>query len=185
MQPATLHRPAPATVAAGPHAWDHGGAGFSLTASVTVPPGGAEGLIRAQRGRFDSWALYCHGGRLCFAYDVLGTREFIVVGRTRLAGGVHQARADFLADDEAPAPGGDVTLFLDGAQVGEGHVGAARPPVHAAEESAEGTRATLGSHYAAQTGVFTGTIHWVQLDSASAGRLLTADDRLRVAMTQH
>lgn len=185
MNPGTLHRTTTQTVAAGPGSRRSDDVAFSLTAALTVPPGGADGLIRAYRGRFDSWALYCRRSLLCFAYDVLGTREFVVMSRARLPAGAHQVRADFTADDEGRALGGDVTLFQDGEAVGEGRVGTARPPAHAAEEAVDGTDAAIGSHYAAQTRTFTGTIHWVQLDSATPGRFVTADDRLRVAMTQH
>lgn len=181
----TLHRtPSPTTHPAGPGWRDAGAVAFSLTAALTIPPRGAHGLIRAHRGHFDSWALYFRSGLLCFAYDVLGTREFVVVGRTRLTAGEHQVRVDLASDTEDRKLGGDVTLFHDGAPVGEGRVGTARRPAPAAEEVAEGTDVAIGSQYAAQTSVFTGTIHWVQLDSAPGGSLVSADDRLRVAMTQ-
>ena len=101
---------------------------FSVTASITVPEGGASGVIIAQGGRFGAWAVHVTDGLLKFTYNVLGIHEFAVVAGEPIPPGEHQVRMEFAYDGGGLAKGGTVTLFHDGGAVGEGipagHLGA-------------------------------------------------------------
>ncbi len=47
----------------------------AVTAGLTVPSGGAEGVIIAQGGNIGGWALYAKGGKLKYCYNLMGMRQ--------------------------------------------------------------------------------------------------------------
>jgi hypothetical protein len=162
---------------------------FSVTASIDVPDDGAEGVLIAQGGRFGGWAVYTKGGHLKFVYNVLGIQEFGVVADQRIPAGSCQVRVEFAYDGGGLAKGGDVTLFHDGTEVGRGRVEATQPMVFSADETTDigyesGT--TVSPDYTAHGSRFTGTIHWVQLDTAGDDddHVISPEERLRVAMAR-
>ena len=46
----------------------------TVTAEVSVPDDGADGVIVAQGGRFGGWSLYTHNGKLKYCYNGAGIR---------------------------------------------------------------------------------------------------------------
>ena len=68
----------------------------SVTAELTVPDGGAEGVIVAQGGAFAGWSLYVKDGRPKYCYNLFGIRRFNVEGDSgdpgRHAPGAHGVR---------------------------------------------------------------------------------------------
>jgi arylsulfatase len=162
---------------------------FSVTAEVTVPDTGAEGVIIAQGGRFGGWSLYVKEGRAKFAYNVLGIQEFATVADTAIPFGTHQVRMEFAYDGGGLAKGGDVTLYHDGEPVGSGRIGATQPMVFSADETTDigyesGT--TVTPDYTARTSRFTGKISWVQLDVGvdDHDHFIDPEERLRIAMAR-
>ena len=72
---------------------------------------------------------------------------------------------EFAYDGGGLAKGGDVTLYYDGVQVGEGRVEATQPFIFSADETTDvGYDAGTPVSADTPTGRFTGTINWVQLD---------------------
>src|SRR4029079_5553106 len=67
----------------------------SVTAELTVPDGGAEGVIVAQGGAFAGWSLYVKDGRPKYAYNLFGIRQFHVESDTAIPSGTHQVRMEF------------------------------------------------------------------------------------------
>lgn len=162
---------------------------FAVTADVDVPAAGAQGVLIAQGGRFGGWAAYVHDGRLAFVYNVLGIQEFLVVADSPAPEGRHQLRAELAYDGGGLGRGGDVTLYVDGAVVGVGRVGATQPLVFSADETTDVGRDTgtpVGSGYTTATSRFTGRIHWVQLDvgPVDADHVVSPEERMRVAMAR-
>jgi hypothetical protein len=162
---------------------------FSVTAEVDVPDGGAEGVIIAQGGRFGGWAVYVKDGHLRFTYNVLGIQEFVTSADAPIPGGTHQVRMEFAYDGGGLAKGGDVTLYHDGDAVGTGRVEATQPMVFSADETTDigyesGT--TVTPDYTAHGSRFTGTLHWVQLDTGDDDHdhFISPEERLRVAMAR-
>ncbi|MCW3492556.1 arylsulfatase [Microbacterium sp. SSM24] len=162
---------------------------FSVTAEIDVPERGAEGVIIAQGGRFGGWSLYFDGGKATFVYNLLGIHQFTTSAETVLAAGTHQVRAEFAYDGGGLAKGGDVTLYYDGAAVGQGRVGATQPMIFSADETTDvgyesGT--PVSADYTAQDSRFTGKISWVQIDTGEDGHdhLIDPDERLRIAMAR-
>ena len=55
----------------------------SVTAEVTVPDGGAEGVIITQGGRVGGWSLYAKQGKLKYCYNFFGIEHFFVESEQR------------------------------------------------------------------------------------------------------
>jgi arylsulfatase A-like enzyme len=161
----------------------------SVTAEVVVPDDGAAGTIVAQGGAFGGWALYVKEGAPRYCYNLLGAQRFHVASASPLPAGQHQVRMEFDYEGGGLAKGGGVTLYVDGQPVGEGQIRATVPMVFSADETTDlgyeaGT--TVSDEYSAEESRFTGEINWVQIDigAADADHLITAEERLRVAMAR-
>ena len=104
---------------------------------MSVPDGGARGVIVAQGGAFGGWTLYAHEGRPAYCYNLFGLQRFKVYGADPIPAGDHQVRVEFAYDGGGLAKGGTATLFLDGQQVGEGRVDGTVPMVFSADETTD------------------------------------------------
>lgn len=162
---------------------------FSVTAELDVPKGGAEGVIIAQGGRFGGWSVFVNDGAVKFVYNVLGIQSFATTADSRIPSGRHQVRMEFAYDGGGLAKGGDVTLYYDGEAVGSGRVGATQPMIFSADETTDvgyesGT--AVSPDYTPQSSRFTGTIHWVKIDTGDDDHehLIDPEERLRVAMAR-
>jgi arylsulfatase len=163
----------------------------AVTAEIEVDDAPAEGVIIAQGGAFAGWSLYLKDGRPRYCYNLLGLQRFVVDGDAPVPAGTHQVRAEFDYDGGGLGKGGTVRLYLDGAEVGTGRVDASVPLVFSADETADigrDTASPVSDDYDAESSIFTGTVHWVQIDlgpdAQDADHLITPDERLRVAMAR-
>ena len=95
---------------------------YTITAEITVPNGGAEGMIATLGGRFGGYGLYLLHGRPVFDYNFLalkqtrweggvGARDFL---SRPLAAGKHTIVFDFKYDGPGLAKGGTGVLSVDG-----------------------------------------------------------------------
>lgn len=162
---------------------------FQVTAEVTVPAGGGEGVIIAQGGRFGGWSLYVKDGRLTFVYNVLGIHSFATVADGVIPAGTHQVRMEFDYAGGGLGKGGDVTLYYDGEQTGSGSVAATQALIFSADETTDvghETGTMVSSDYDAKSSKFTGKIAWVQIDLGDDdhNHMVDPQERLRVAMSQ-
>ena len=164
---------------------------FSITAELEVPEGGAEGVIIAQGGAFGGFALYVKDGRPAYCYNLFGLQRFKVYGDGAIPAGEHQVRMEFTYDGGGPGKGGTVDLFLDGTQVGQGKIDATQAMIFSLDETADvvsDTATPVSDDYTSTGSVFTGKIHWVQIDldedAQDADHLITPEERLRVAMAR-
>ena len=163
----------------------------AVTAEIVVPESGAEGVIFAQGGAFAGWSLYAKDGRPKYWYNLLGLQQFEIDADTAIPPGTHQVRMEFAYDGGGLAKGGTVALYLDGAKVGEGRVGATVPLIFSCDETADVGRDTaspVSTDYEGEGSVFTGTVNWVQIDvdedAEDLDHLITPEERLRVAMAR-
>ncbi len=163
----------------------------AVTAELVIPEGGANGVIVAQGGAFGGWSLYLVDGAPRYCYNLFGLRRTKVAGSAAIPPGRHQVRMEFAYDGGGLAKGGDVRLFVDGAQVGDGRLDATQPMVFSMDETADVGRDTgsqVSDDYAAESSEFTGTIEWVQIDIGDAAEdldhLISPEERLRVAMAR-
>ncbi len=164
---------------------------YSITAQIDVPEAGANGVIIAQGGAFGGFALYAKDGKPAYCYNLFGLQRFKVYGEDPIPAGEHQVRMEFTYDGGGLGKGGDVKLYVDGEQVGEGRVDGTVPMLFSADETTDvgsDTATPVSDDYGSKDSEFTGTVHWVQLDiDASAedtDHLITPEERLRVAMAR-
>ena len=95
---------------------------YTITAEVTVPPGGAEGMIVTLGGRFGGYALYLLKGKPVFVYNLLDLERYRweggVGGRDlfsdALKPGKHTIVFDFKYNGPGPGKGGTGVLTADG-----------------------------------------------------------------------
>jgi arylsulfatase len=162
----------------------------AVTAEVTVPARGAEGVVIAQGGSIGGWSLYLKDGKPRYCYNLLGIQRFHVGSDTAVPEGTHQLRMEFDYAGPGLGKGGTVTLYLDGVQVGLGEVAATAPMVFSADDTCDIGRengALVADDYP-EPNAFTGTIGWVEIDvgaaAADADHRIDADELLRVAMAR-
>jgi arylsulfatase len=142
-------------------------ASHAITADITIPDGGASGVILAQAGRFGGWSLYLKDGRPSYVYNFLGQERFTIAAPDAISPGKHQLRFEFAYDGGGLGKGGVGTLLVDGAKVAEGRIGRTQLGVFSADETAdvgidEATPVT--EDYAEGNNDFTGTIHKVLVE---------------------
>lgn len=162
---------------------------FSVTANVTVPEGGAEGVIVTQGGDVGGWSLYCKDGVFRHCYNYFGIEHVITAADEPVPPGDHQLRFEFKYDGGGLAKGGDVTLFQDGKPVGKGRIERTQPMAYSSDEACNvgsdgGSPAS--PEYGPTGNSFTGHIHWVQLDIGDDdhSHLVKPEDRLKLAMAR-
>jgi arylsulfatase len=109
----------------------------TITAEVEVPPGGANGTLIAQGGRFGGWSLYAKDGVPGYDYNFLGLSRSSVKGTAPLAPGKRTLKLDFAYDGGGPGKGGLATLFVDGQQVAQGRIEHTQAGIFSADETAD------------------------------------------------
>jgi len=96
---------------------------WSMTADVVVPPGGADGMIVTQGGRFTGWGLMVTEGAPRFVYRINDHEDgFLDLKAAPLSPGAHQLAVAFKYDGGEAGKGGQFTLSVDGKPVGDGRV---------------------------------------------------------------
>ncbi len=101
---------------------------YTITAEITVPEGGAEGMIVTYGGRFGGYGLYLLQGKPVFDYNMLDLKHTRweggvggVVGADvfgkALTPGKHTLVFDFKYDGPGPAKGGTGVLSVDGKEL--------------------------------------------------------------------
>ena len=94
----------------------------SITAQIDVPDDRANGVIISQGGAFGGFTLYAKDGKPAYCYNLFGLQQFKVYGEHPIPAGEHQVRMEFTYDGGGLGKGGDVRLYVDGEQVGDGRV---------------------------------------------------------------
>ena len=163
----------------------------SITAQIDVPEEGANGVIISQGGAFGGFALYTADGKPAYCYNLFGLQQFKVYGEEPIPAGEHQVRMEFTYDGGGLGKGGDVKLYVDGEQVGEGRVDGTVPMLFSADETTDvgsDTATPVSDDYGPTDNEFTGNVQWVQLDidaaAEDADHLIGPEERLRVAMAR-
>jgi arylsulfatase len=109
----------------------------TITAEIEVPPGGANGAILVQGGRFGGWALYVKDGVPAYDYNFLGLNSTTIRARRPLPSGTATLRFDFAYDGDGLGKGGVGTLFVNDEKVAEGRIERTQPMVFSADETAD------------------------------------------------
>ena len=163
----------------------------SVTAEITVPVSGAEGVIIAQGGNIGGWSLYAKGGKLKYCYNLLGIQQFYAESSSALPPGEHQVRMEFAYAGGGLGKGGVASLFVDGKKVGEGKVPATAAMIFSADDGCDvgvDTGSPVSPDYGSRGNEFSGRVKGVQLaiaeDAASVDHLVSPEDAIRIAMAR-
>jgi arylsulfatase A-like enzyme len=162
----------------------------AVTGQIDVPEDGGQGVIVAQGGAYAGWSIYLHEGRPAYCYNFFGLQRFKVYGEQAVGPGEHQLRMEFTYDGGGLAKGGDVTLYVDGDEVGQGRVEHTVPMLFSADETLDLGRdsATPVSDDHGHANAFNGRVRWVQVDIDEAAEdvdhLISPEERLRIAMAR-
>ena len=116
---------------------------YTITAEITVPKGGAEGMIATMGGRFGGYGLYLLKGKPVFTYNLLdleryrweggvGARDWL--GRA-LQPGKHTIVFDFKYDGPGPGKGGTGVMTVDGKEFAKKTIPHTIPMLMAIDES--------------------------------------------------
>ena len=123
-------------------------------------------------------------GRPAYYYNLFGAQQFKTHGETALDAGEHQVRIEFDYDGGGYGKGGDVTLFLDGTQVGTVRVDATVPMIFSLDETTDIGRDTATSvtdDLSVNETLFNGQIRWIQIDvgedAEDADNYITPEER--------
>jgi len=95
---------------------------WSITAEVTVPSSGTEGVIATLGGLFDGWALYMQKGRPVFHYNFANVGHYTIAAPKALTPGDHTIVFDLHSDGPGIGKGGTGMLSVDGKQVAQGRI---------------------------------------------------------------
>jgi arylsulfatase A-like enzyme len=98
---------------------------YTITAEVTIPPGGAEGMIVTLGGRFGGYGLYLLKGKPVFDYNLLDMTHYRWEGgplghgvlAEALKPGKHTIVFDFKYDGPGPGKGGTGVFTIDGQEL--------------------------------------------------------------------
>ena len=109
----------------------------TITAEVTIPKGGAKGVILAQAGRFGGWSLYLKNGVPAYTYNFLGLKRFIIAAKNPVPAGKATIRYEFAYDGGGLGKGGVGTIFVNDKKVAEGRIEQTQPMIFSADEGAD------------------------------------------------
>jgi hypothetical protein len=163
----------------------------SVTAEIEVPKSGAEGVIIAQGANIGGWNLYAKNGKLKYCYNVAGVKHFYVEAAEALPAGEHQVRMEFAYAGGGLGKGGQVTLYVDGKNVGEGAIPMTQAMIFSADDGCdvgEDSGAPVSPAYSSRGNAFNGRVKGVQLAIADAAEnsyhLVLPEDAIRIAMAR-
>ena len=161
----------------------------SVTAEITVPAGGAQGVIISQGANIGGWSLYAHNGKLKYCYNWGGFKNFFAESADAIPEGDHQVRMEFAYAGGGLGKGGTATLFIDGKKVGEGNVDATLSIVFSADDGCDvglDSGAPVSPDYGVINNGFNGKIRGLLLEigegAESSDHLVKPEQALAVAM---
>lgn len=139
----------------------------TLTAEVDIPPGGANGVILCQGGRFGGWSLYLKDGKPSYTYNWVGLERYTVAAPQALAAGKATVEFEFAYDGGGRGKGGRGTLSVNGQKLAEGRIERTNATMFSVDDAAdvgidEGTPVT--EDYPERDNKFTGRIEKVTVE---------------------
>jgi hypothetical protein len=108
---------------------------YSVTAEFEVEGDEADGVLIAQGGRYNGWALYLKEGRPVYVYNVGNRDRTYIRGEEKVSPGKHELEYRFDYDGGGIGKGGDGTLLLDGVEIGRARLEQTLPFIYEPLES--------------------------------------------------
>jgi hypothetical protein len=98
------------------------GRSYSITAELSIPEDGAEGVIVAESDDMGGFALFLQDGKLKHTYSNMGVEVYRQQSTEAVPTGDVTVQVRFDADALKPGTGGDVTLWANHEKIGEGRM---------------------------------------------------------------
>ena len=150
---------------------------YTITAEITVPEGGAEGMIVTFGGRFGGYGLFLQQGKPVFVYNLLNLKRYRWEGgiggkidenlfARALKPGKHTLVFDFKYDGSGPGKGGTGVFTVDGKELSRQTIPHTVPILMSIDESMDigmDTRTGVDDSYELPFR-FTGTIDKVTIE---------------------
>ncbi len=112
---------------------------YTITAKLTVPNQGAEGVVITQGGRFAGWGLVVLDGKPVWAYKCTQQPQdgIRIEGADKLSPGDHTLTVDFTYDGKKGevGKGGTYVLAVDGQKVAETKIDHTVPYIYSVDET--------------------------------------------------
>lgn len=139
----------------------------TITAEVTIPKGGASGVILSQAGRFGGWSLYVKDGKPMYSYNFLGLSTYKIASPTVLPEGKVTIRYEFAYAGPGLGKGGTGKILVNGKQAAEGRIERTQGNFFSADEGADvglDGETPVTDDYKEGDNKFTGTIQKVVIE---------------------
>ena len=154
------------------------GHSYAIEADLVVPEGGAEGVLVANCDFIGGWGLWIdEKGHLNHTYSWLGVEQYRQTSTKPIPTGEVTVKMLFQTDESKPGSGGDVTLWANGEQIGEGrleHTIPISPTSYAGMDMGRDNGLVVDLDYEDKAPyAFSGTLKQVTFDLKPAG---TADE---------
>jgi arylsulfatase A-like enzyme len=102
---------------------------YTVTAELTVPKKGCEGVIACAGGSSGGWSIYVQDGKLAYHYNLANFEHFTVQAKDPLPSGKVAVKLEYTSKGLKPggtlSTGATVKLFVNSQSAGEGSVGTA------------------------------------------------------------
>jgi arylsulfatase len=95
----------------------------TVTAKVTIPEGGAEGVVITIGSDAGGWSLHLQDGKLVYHYNWFDIERTDIVSAEAVPPGEHVLQYAFENATTVPGGGATVRLYVDDEQVAEGTIG--------------------------------------------------------------
>ena len=93
-----------------------------VTAKVTIPDGGADGVLIGVGGDGGGWSFHMQEGKLAYHYNWFDIERTDIVSDVDVTAGEHTLQFAFENATEIPGGGATITLYIDERQVAEGKI---------------------------------------------------------------
>jgi len=108
---------------------------FTITADAEIAEN-ASGMIFTQGGNTAGWGFYMMDGQLYFTHNYIDLERFIIKSDSKVPAGKHVLKAVFeYKGGKDYGKNGTVTLFVDGAKVGQGDIQKTAPFRYSLDET--------------------------------------------------
>ncbi|MEZ6141107.1 MAG: arylsulfatase [Zavarzinella sp.] len=96
--------------------------GNTITATLEIPKGGAEGVVTCAGAFSAGWSLYVMNGKPNFRYTGFEVSDVTINGTEAIPEGKVELRTDFTPDPGSKTGGGTLKLFVNDKPAGEGKI---------------------------------------------------------------
>jgi hypothetical protein len=151
----------------GPSIYPHS---HTITAELTIPEKGVEGVIAAAGGLNGGWSLYVQDGKLTYHYNLADFEHYTVQAKDPLPSGKVAVKLEYTSKGLKPGgtfnDGATVRLFVNGTLAGEGPVGTAmlRHGIEPFEIGRDSISLVSPAYKSKGSFAFTGTIEKLRFD---------------------